>query len=136
MIVFLDTDVLIDVALGCQPHAESAVALLEAMEQRYAQGFVAWHTLSSFFYLVAPVHGKQGTRQFLADLVRFVDVAPTSTDSLKYAASLPMGDFEDAMQVAAAAACNADVIATRNVRDYRNSPIRATPPESLLSDGW
>ena len=41
-------------------------------------------------------------------------------------------DFEDALQVAAAEACGADVIATRNVRDYAKSPVRAATPKALL----
>ena len=68
------------------------------------------------------------------DLLRFVQVAPTSTDSVRYAASLPMRDFEDALQVAAAVACGANAIATRNVRDYARAPVRATPPTILLKE--
>jgi len=45
-----------------------------------------------------------------------------------------MADFEDAMQVAAAAACRAEVIATRNLRDFARSPIRAASPERLLRE--
>ncbi len=39
---------------------------------------------------------------------------------------------EDAMQVAAADAFGAQVIATRNVKDYRKSPIKAMTPEALV----
>jgi hypothetical protein len=44
-----------------------------------------------------------------------------------------MRDFEDAMQVVAAEACGADVIATRNIRDYARSPLRAATPKALMS---
>jgi hypothetical protein len=43
-----------------------------------------------------------------------------------------MRDFEDAMQVAAAQACAADIIATRNTRDFRASPVKARTPKQLL----
>ena len=135
MTVLLDTDVLVDVALDRQPFAGAAVALLDAMERRAVQGFVAWHTLSNFYYLVAPRRGKRGARDLVLDLSRFVNVAPATTESLRYAAGLPMKDFEDAMQVAAAAACRADVIATRNLRDYLNSPVKAVSPDSLIRGG-
>ena len=59
-------------------------------------------------------------------------VAPTSTASAAYAAGLPMRDFEDALQVAAAVACGADTIATRNLRDYAKSPVKADTPANLL----
>ena len=48
-------------------------------------------------------------------------------------AALPMTDFEDAMQVAAARACGAQHIVTRNVRDYESSPISAISPQDALS---
>jgi hypothetical protein len=44
-----------------------------------------------------------------------------------------MKAFEDAMQVVAAEACGADVIATRNIRDYARSPLRAATPKALVS---
>jgi len=59
-------------------------------------------------------------------------VSPTATDDLRFAAQLDMRNLEDAMQVAAAVACHADVIATRNIRDYSKSPIRAETPQAVL----
>ncbi len=134
MIVLLDTDILVDVALDREPYAENAAALLDALEHRPGSAFIAWHTVSNFYYLLAPKRGRSGARAFLVDLSRFVEVARTTTESLRYAAQLKMKDFEDAMQVAAAAACEADVIATRNVRDYAKSPIRAATPGALLDE--
>jgi hypothetical protein len=95
---------------------------------------VAWHSLSNFYYLVSPVRGEEDTRRFLLELIDFVEVPPTATDSVRYAARLAVRDFEDAMQVAAAAACGAEAIATRNTRDYRRSPIRASTPIALLRE--
>jgi hypothetical protein len=39
--------------------------------------------------------GKEGTRNFLLELAQFVDVSPTTTESLRFAGSLEMKDFED-----------------------------------------
>ncbi len=135
MIVLLDTDVLVDLALDrAAPHADPAGRLLDILEQRPGSAFVAWHTISNFYYLVAPTRGHEDTRTFLLDLARFTEVARTTTESLRYAARLEMKDFEDAMQVAAAVTCRAEVIATRNVRDYANSPVRASTAKSLLKE--
>lgn len=104
------------------------------MEQRPGQAFAAWHSFSNFYYLVAPTRGKQGAKDFLLDLTRFVKVAETTTESLVYAGKLDLPDFEDALQVAAAVACQAEVIATRNLEDYTRSPIRALEPKALLGE--
>ena len=96
--------------------------------------FVAWHSLSNLYYVVRPVRGGGDVKEFLVDLTGFVTVAPTDTEALRYAAGLPLKDFEDAMQVAAARSCGAEVIATRNVRDYAKSPIPARTPTRLLAE--
>ena len=134
MILLVDTDILIDFALDRRPHGGAAGELLDALEQRQATGFIAWHSVANFHHLVVSKQGSSATKAFLLDLLRFVQVAPTSTDSVRYAARLPMRDFEDALQVAAAVACGASVIATRNVRDYGRSPVRAMTPTILLKE--
>ena len=134
MILLVDTDILIDFALDRRPHAAATGELLDALERREAAGFMAWHSVANFHYLVVSKQGASATSAFLLDLLRFVRVAPTSTDSVRYAASLPMRDFEDALQVAAAVACGANTITTRNIRDYARSPVRATTPTTLLKE--
>ena len=43
------------------------------------------------------------------ELREFVEVSPTTSDSLRFAGWLEMKGFEDAMQVAAAVACRVPV---------------------------
>jgi hypothetical protein len=76
----------------------------------------------------------QSTREFLVGLTRLLTVAPSDTDALRFAAQLPMNDFEDALQVAAARSCGAAFIATRNTGDYRQSPIPALSPAAVLKE--
>ena len=131
--MLLDTDVLIDVALDRRPHSGPSSELLDRIERGSRRGFVAWHTLSNFYYLVTSSRGDADTRDFIAELLRFVAVAPADTPALRYAVSLPMADFEDAMQVAAARACGARYIVTRNIRDFSGSPIPALTPRDALA---
>ena len=131
--ILLDTDVLIDIALDRRPHASSASELLDRIEHGAESACIAWHSVSNLYYIVAPARGGVSTRDFIVELTRFVGVAITDTEALRYAAALPMADFEDAMQVAAARACGARHIVTRNVRDYERSPIRAVDSQEALS---
>ena len=111
MILLIGTDVLIDVAMSREPHVAASFELLSAVED--AAGFVAWHSLSNFHYLVSPRHGPAAAKDFLRDLLLFVDIAQTSTPG-------------------AAVACGADIIATRNIHDYSGSPVKAETPVNLL----
>ena len=130
--ILLDTDVLIDTALDRSPHAEPAADLLDRIEHGAESAFIAWHSISNFYYIVASVGGGASARDFVVELTRFVSVATTDTEAIRYAAGLPMSDFEDAMQVAAARACGARQIVTRNVRGYQRSPIPAVDPREAI----
>jgi predicted nucleic acid-binding protein len=133
VIVLIDTDVLIDVALDRRPFSAPAGHLLDALQDRRGKGYVAWHSISNFYYMVSPKKGSPGAKDFIRDLLRFTDVSPAGTRDVLYAVGLRMADFEDALQCAAAVACEAEVIATRNFRDYRNSPVPARNPQAVLT---
>jgi predicted nucleic acid-binding protein len=132
--ILIDTDVLIDVALDRHPHADPAAALLDRIEQGAESACIAWHSVSNFYYIVLSTLDGMDARDFIAELTRFVGVARTDTAGIRYAVELPMADFEDAMQLAAARACGARHIVTRNVRDYERSPIRAVTPKDALCE--
>ena len=131
--ILLDTDVLIDVALDRQPHSNLASEILDRIEHGVGSAYIAWHSVSNFYYVVSPSRGGVSTRDFIAHLTRFVGVAATGTEAIRYAAALPITDFEDAMQVAAARECGAQHIVTRNVGDYERSPISAISPQEALT---
>lgn len=129
-----DTDVLLDVALTRTPHLGSSTIALNFMQQGPEEAFIAWHTASNLYYNARKALGGLPARAFVSGLLDFVQVAPTSTEDLRYALSLPMTDFEDAMQVAAALACDADYVVTRNERDFAQSPIPALTPTGALAE--
>ena len=132
--ILVDSDVLIDVALAREPHAPASGDWLTRAEQGSEPVCIAWHTVSNFHYVVSGVRGDADARDFILRLLDWAEIAPTDADSVRYAASLPMSDFEDALQVAAAAACGARQIVTRNLRDYEGSPILAVSPREALGD--
>jgi len=132
MRLLIDTDVLIDVALDRRPFANASSRLLDYAETHPGSAYMAWHSVANFYYMVASPKGKAAARQFIAELLEFVAIAPVTTADLTYALSLKMGDLEDAMQAAAAVASRADCIVTRNVSHYRNSPVKALAPADWL----
>ena len=73
--ILLDTDVLIDIALDRHPHSGPASKLLDRTERGSQGAYIAWHTVSNFYYLVASSRGGTNARDFIVDLTRFVRVA-------------------------------------------------------------
>ena len=132
MIVFLDTDILIDLALDRKPFSDDAATLIDAAENRHFESFIAWHSISNYYYIVSAKVKKQDAIEFVKDLLQFVNVASTSSKDVLYATGLLFSDFEDSLQVAAAKACNAEVILTRNVKHYKASPIQVQTPTDFI----
>lgn len=123
--MLVDANILIDLALDRHPHSADAAALMNRLAQEPGRASVAWHSVSNIYYIVSRTRDDAAARAFIADQARFLTVVPTGTDALRYALALPMRDFEDAMQVAAANAGGALHIITRNIRDFASSPVPA-----------
>jgi predicted nucleic acid-binding protein len=127
MRLLLDTDVLLDFALNRTPHATGATRLLGWASTNPGRCAVAWHSLANLNYMM---RGK--TEQFIRDLLEFVEVPRTGREQMQAALDMGFADLEDAMQTAAAMLFGAQLIVTRNIRDYRRSAIKADTPEAVL----
>lgn len=134
MKVFVDCDVLLDVGLKREPFYLASGRLLDYLERNKNIGFIAWHSIANFFYITAKYDNKQQSKRFIAELCGFLTIVPVSNQDLLAALNLPFNDFEDAMQCASAMDCNANVLVSRNIKDYQNSPIRAITPEQFLQE--
>jgi len=71
-------------------------------------------------------------RPFLPSLLAFGKCAPTGLEQAKQALALPMPGLGEALQAASALAWRAEVIVTRNLPDYRHSPVPAISPAQAL----
>ncbi len=135
MIVLTDTDVLIDLALDRKPFSADATSVIAYIQTNNVEAFVAWHSISNFYYMTSSPMGKNLCREFIKDIFQFIKIAPVNTGDMVYAANLNMSDFEDAMQSAAAVSCKAEYIITRNVKYYKESPVPAIIPGDFLKLG-
>lgn len=127
MRLLIDTDVLLDFAIGREPHFKAASELLDWAASHPGQCAVAWHSLANLHYLT-----RGGVVEFLGDLLQFVEIPGTGTHEMRYALELGFSDLEDAMQVSAAMLFGSQVIVTRNGKHYRRSPIKALSPAEIL----
>ena len=133
MRVFLDTNVVIDVAQG-RPGAIASAAVLRAAQEHGNAGIVAWHTLSNLFYLMRRHYSSSQTAAaMIADLLLWVEVAGGGSAAARRAVALDYHDFEDALQMAAAEAAAADCIVTRNAADFTGGEVPVFTPEAFLS---
>ncbi len=132
--MLIDTNILLDSSLEREPHYRSSSEILERLREVPGRAFIAWHSVATFYYIASDAIGGANARSHVVQMTNFLTVVSTGHAELDYALSLPMGDFEDAMQVAAAHAAGVRYIITRNIRDFTNSPIPAITPEQALQE--
>jgi predicted nucleic acid-binding protein len=124
--LLLDINIVLDVVLARRPWVAEAAPLLSRVEEGRAQAYVAGHTVTTVHYIVAKEKGRQTAAQAVSDLLRLVHVVPMDDADFQRALVLGPGDFEDAVQTAAALKIGADYLVIRNARDFQgiSIPIR------------
>ena len=127
--ILLDCDVLLDVMAGREKFLADSARVFDACEAGEIQGAIAWHTLANAYYLADD--GKQALR-FFEDLLSFVEVVSGDTNLALEAIRAGFADFEDALQSVCARRFEADFIVTRNVKDYKLSPVKALLPADFV----
>ena len=59
-------------------------------------------------------------------------VIPVNLETIEAAFALPMDDFEDAVQAAAAKDCGIDIVVTRDKPGFLDSGLQVYSPEEFL----
>jgi predicted nucleic acid-binding protein len=127
MKIFIDTDICLDVLLNRKDFFEDSAALFDWAENNPGQASVSWHGLANLHYM-----SECGAEAFIRELLEFCEVPACGSTEIFQALELGFQDFEDALQTVTAMRFGAQMIATRNTRDYRRSPIQALSPQEIL----
>lgn len=131
--ILIDLNLILDVLLRREPFYLTSARILASAETGQIKGYVAAHSLTTLFYLIAKDQSPDLARISLTDLLQFLAVAPVDQTTIEQALNLPYRDFEDAIQMMAAVQVGADYLVTRNVPDYKGGPLPALQPVELLA---
>jgi predicted nucleic acid-binding protein len=123
--VLIDLNLILDVLQQREPFYLLSARVLACAETGLIEGYVAAHTLTTLFYLIARVS--------LTELLQFLAVAAVDQDTIEQALTLPYKDFEDAVQMTSAVQVGAKYLVTRDVRDYKAGPLAVVQPAELLA---
>ena len=114
------------------PFAEAAAVLWQANEDGRIEVYVSAVTPVNVFYIARKLKNIAAACTIVAGLFAACRVCPLDHDTLQAALTLPMRDFEDAVQYACAVAAGLDAIVTRDVHDYRGAILPVLTPAELL----
>lgn len=141
MRLFLDANVVLDVLADRKPWAHEAALILSAIEVGQAArgtgevviGYVAAHTVTTLYYLLAKGRGRDEAAAALVRLMRLVEIVPVDKNIILAALSLGLKDFEDAVQAVCALEIEADYFITRNGRDFQSAGLLLATPGEIVA---
>ena len=130
--VFVDTDIILDVALGRKPFFAASKMVLALMENNIAIGFTSSNCIANIYYILRKAGGDSAARLFLSRLLEYVTVIPIDHSTVIDALRSEFADFEDALQHHSAIDNRCECIVTRNTADYRASKISVYLPLEFI----
>jgi hypothetical protein len=131
--VLIDLNIILDVFGSREPFYEASSEVLAAAEVGLVEGYVAAHTVTTFFYIASKYRSPAVVHSQLIDLLQFLKVATVDMTVVKQALALPYRDFEDAVQMMAGVYAGAEYVVTRNLSDFKVGPLPALSPGELLT---
>ena len=131
MKVLLDTNVVLDVWLAREPYWRDAARLLGSIEKREIEGYVCPTTVTTLHYLGKKILGEKRTRELLASLLQIFKIGGLTSQEFEYALKSKIPDFEDAVIEAVSVGSGVNVIATRNIKDFKLSKVPAKEPSQI-----
>ena len=131
--VLFDSDVLLDVLAQRQPFFVASAKALNTLTQGKVQGYLSGHAVTNIFYILRRQVGNEAAKKLVSKLLQHIQIASVTDEVIRAALQSPIIDFEDAVTSEAAKAIGLEIIVTRNISDFVNSPVPAMLPEDFLA---
>ena len=120
--LFLDTNIVVDLLEGREPFCYDAAQLFTMAHDKKVELLVSPMTFSTASFLLRK-HGSEGVRNLLSNLRQLVRVTTSDERTVDDSIVSWFKDFEDAMQYYTALNAKADIIITRNGKDFTASNL-------------
>lgn len=124
MRVLFDTNVVLDVLLARQPFVGVASKLFGLVEHSQIEGLLCATTITTVDYFLMQAMPRPDAHQALRKLLTLFEIAPVNRAVLEEALKSKLTDFEDAVLDQAGRLAGAEVVVTRNQKDFRHAFLR------------
>ncbi len=132
--ILLDTNVVLDVIQKRNAHYPASAAILDKVVRGQVSAGLPAHAVTTIHFIVNRYQDSATASRVVGWLLDRFSIAAIGQAELLRARALAWADFEDAVVAAAAESSGCELIVTRNVRDFGESPVPALTPEEYLSD--
>lgn len=130
--VFVDTDIILDLLSGRQPHYEFAAELFSKADEGYLKVCVSSLSFSNVNYILSRQHSATQARKLLLKFKTMVTVLAVNDKIIELALASDFSDFEDAIQYCTATENGINTLLTRNLKDFKKAEISILTAQQFL----
>ncbi len=130
--IFIDSDVILDIALERQPFFTDSLAVLTLVEENDLQGYTSSNCIANIHYLLRKKDGDKSARDFIKVIIEYVKIIGIEHEHVLPALDSDFKDFEDSLQFYSALRNGCQAIITRNGKDYQQTTIDVYSPSEFL----
>lgn len=135
MHVLIDTNVILDAIIGRTPHQVSAEKLFLLVAEDKLNASITASSVTDIYYLLHKhLQDAYQSKRVLLKLFSLFEVLDVTGSDCEKALSMPMNDYEDALLATCARRRKLDLIITRNLKDFVESPVKAIAPDDFLAN--
>lgn len=133
MKVLIDTCIVVDILQKREPFYQAAMEILLSVSNRKCTGILTAKSITDIYYILRrSIHDEEKVRKLVRILFTLFEISDTFSADCELALDSAMKDYEDAVMVQTASRIDADCIVTRNLKDYKFSPLPVFSPEQFL----
>ena len=132
MKILIDTNVILDVLCNRTDFVEDSLKVFKYCEVNQITGCISAMSVPNIVYIMRKELDSERIKEILTTLTSLFTVVDLREADLLKAADLDFADYEDALQSVCATRVKANYIVTRNIKDFKNSPVPAIKPSELF----
>jgi predicted nucleic acid-binding protein len=132
--LFIDTNIVIDLLAKRAQFYEEAAKLFSLADKKKIELIVSSLTFANTNYILSKINNPTAARDILAKFKVLVTVADLNDKIIELALNdKSFSDFEDGLQYYSALECEADIIITRHLKDFKNSRLPVVTAQTYLT---
>lgn len=139
MKALVDANVIIDALTGREPFRETAEEIFMLAANQIEDLYITASSATDIYYLIRKhLHDTEQAKDIMSKLYELFYILDVTSEDCRQALLLDIKDYEDAVISCCAGRNRMDYIVTRNIKDYKESKIKAVLPDEFIkfvSDG-
>jgi predicted nucleic acid-binding protein len=130
--VFVDSDIVLDLLSGRQPHYKYAAELFSLADENSIKLYVSSLTFANVNYILSKQLSSGQSRKMLLKIKALINVLSVNDKIIGLALASDFHDFEDAIQYNTAIENGITTLLTRNLKDFKKAEIAILTAQQYL----